>query len=504
MQQLKRIILIDTATVPYQEIMLDGNIHFIGTQGVGKSTILRAILFFYIADTRKLGLSKEQKSFSEYYFPHINSYIFYEVEKDERLFTVWLLKKQNRLTFRFIDEGYNKDYFIENNKILHEEEIIECLTKNNVQVGKPITNYTEYRDILYGAKRKNLRYSLLESKTYQNIPRTISNIFMNSSLDASFIKKTIINSLSDEHYFIDLETYRHHIQTARKNYYDIVKYKKHHNKVLNILKQYDTLLSIQDYLKSTAWQLGASYNYSKSCNIQLEEDIKTQKKELAEIEEKFNKVQSNVSNELQTLRNKLAVERNNLKKARELDKKYKELEIDKLLEEYNKKDSYINQKQQLEDQLKALTTKSGTIKSEYDNQLRNIDLNTRDANQKLEKQIAEEKEAFYSSKDQITEKFEQRKSEIQQEEKEVLDELNNKINQHQREIDQLTEKEKYLKEKEFFKSELTNLSNQIQETDKLQYKLNHELEQLAQKKNTEKLKAKQQENELESKYTKDI
>ena len=504
MQQLKRIILIDTATVPYQEIMLDGNIHFIGTQGVGKSTVLRAILFFYIADTRKLGLSKEQKSFAEYYFPHINSYILYEVEKDDRLFTVWLLKKQNRLTFRFIDEGYNKDYFIENNKILHEEEIIERLTKNNIQVGKPITNYTEYRDMLYGAKRKNLRYSLLESKTYQNIPRTISNIFMNSSLDASFIKKTIINSLSDEPYFIDLETYRHHIQTAGKNYYDIVKYKKHHNKVLNILKQYDAFLAIQDNIISTAWQLGASYNFSKSCNIELEEQIITQKKELAEIEEKFNKVQSNVSNELQTLRNKLAVEKNNLKKAREVDKKYKELEIDKILEEYNKKDSYINQKQQLEDQLNALTTKSGSIKSEYDNQLKNIDLNTRDANQKLEKQIAEEKEAFYSSKDQITEQFEQRKSEIQQEKKEIIDELNNKINQHQREIDQLNEQEKYLKEKEFFKSELTNLSSQIQEANKQQYKLNHELEQLAQKKNTEELKAKQQENDLEAKFAKDI
>lgn len=504
MQQLKRIILIDTATVPYQEIMLDGNIHFIGTQGVGKSTVLRAILFFYIADTRKLGLSKEQKSFAEYYFPHINSYILYEVEKDDRLFTVWLLKKQNRLTFRFIDGGYDKNYFIENNKILHEEEIIERLTKNNIKVGKPITNYVEYRDMLYGAKRKNLRYSLLESKTYQNIPRTISNIFMNSSLDASFIKNTIINSLSDEPYFIDLETHRHHIESAQRNYYDIVKYKKHQNKVLNILKQYDSLLRIQDNLTSTAWQLGASYNYSKSCNIELDEQIKTKQEELADIEEKFNKVQSNVSNELQTLRNKLAVERSNLKKARELDKKYKELEIDKLLEEYNKKDTYINQKQQLEDQLNALKTKSGTIISEYDNQLRNIDLNTREANQKLENQIAGEKEAFHSSKDQITEQFEKRKNEIQQEEKEIIEELNHKINQHQREIDQLREQEKHIKEKEFYKPELADLSNQIQETDKQQYKLKHELEQLAQKKNTEQLKVKQQKQELETKYANDI
>ena len=46
MQQLSKIILMNSATIPYQEFMLDGNIHFIGTQGVGKSTVLRAILFF--------------------------------------------------------------------------------------------------------------------------------------------------------------------------------------------------------------------------------------------------------------------------------------------------------------------------------------------------------------------------------------------------------------------------------------------------------------------------
>src|SRR6056297_2327798 len=218
MQQLNRIILMNSATVPYQEIKLDSNIHFIGTQGVGKSTVLRAILFFYIADTRRLGLSKEQKSFAEYYFPYANSYIAYEVQKGERLFTVWLLKKQNRLAFRFIDHGFQREHFIENNQVLNED-VIARLTKDHIQVGKPITNFSEYRNMLYGAGRNKQRYSLLESKTYQNIPRTISNVFMNSSLDASFIKRTIIHSLSDEPYAIDLETHRHHISRVQRNYY---------------------------------------------------------------------------------------------------------------------------------------------------------------------------------------------------------------------------------------------------------------------------------------------
>ena len=55
------------------DIYLDGNVHFIGTQGVGKSTILRAILFFYNADTQRLGISVEKQNYTDYYFPYSNS-----------------------------------------------------------------------------------------------------------------------------------------------------------------------------------------------------------------------------------------------------------------------------------------------------------------------------------------------------------------------------------------------------------------------------------------------
>lgn len=50
MRCLNKVVFINSANVPYAEILLDGNVHFIGTQGVGKSTLLRAILFFYNGD----------------------------------------------------------------------------------------------------------------------------------------------------------------------------------------------------------------------------------------------------------------------------------------------------------------------------------------------------------------------------------------------------------------------------------------------------------------------
>lgn len=60
MKYLNRIIFINSANIPYAEISVDGNVHFTGTQGVGKSTVLRALLFFYNADKHKLGIQQGQ------------------------------------------------------------------------------------------------------------------------------------------------------------------------------------------------------------------------------------------------------------------------------------------------------------------------------------------------------------------------------------------------------------------------------------------------------------
>lgn len=56
MKYLNKIIFVNSAHIRYSEVMLDGNVHFTGTQGVGKSTLLRAILFFYNADKMHLGI----------------------------------------------------------------------------------------------------------------------------------------------------------------------------------------------------------------------------------------------------------------------------------------------------------------------------------------------------------------------------------------------------------------------------------------------------------------
>ena len=97
MKYLNKIIFINSANIPHTEISVDGNVHFTGTQGVGKSTVLRALLFFYNADKQHLGYNADkqhlgiqqgQKSFDEFYFRQSNSYILYEVIRDNGAYTI--------------------------------------------------------------------------------------------------------------------------------------------------------------------------------------------------------------------------------------------------------------------------------------------------------------------------------------------------------------------------------------------------------------------------------
>ena len=228
MRYLNKIIFINSAAVPYAEVMLDGNIHFIGTQGVGKSTVLRAILYFYNADSRKLGIPKGPtvKSFADWYLPYANSYIIYEVARETGTYCVLAYKSQSRLCYRFIDTEYKSAYFVKETGDVHSnwEAIREKLDADRVNVSAMVNSYEQYRDILYGnfiGKKEFKKYALLEAKQYSNIYRTIQNVFLNTKLDATEIKQTIISSMEDEDISIDLDKYKHHLKNFETELKDI-------------------------------------------------------------------------------------------------------------------------------------------------------------------------------------------------------------------------------------------------------------------------------------------
>ena len=224
MKYLNKIIFINSANIPYAEISVDGNVHFTGTQGVGKSTVLRALLFFYNADKHRLGIQQGQKPFDEFYFRQSNSYILYEVMRDNGAYTILVSRYQGRASWRFIDAPYQREWLIADDKqVLSDWVKIRERIDRNVAVSARIESGAMFKDIIFGNTRdsKYTRYAMVQSSHYQNIPRSIQNVFLNTKLDADFVKNTIIQSMADEELPIDLQTYRRLVTDFEREYDEI-------------------------------------------------------------------------------------------------------------------------------------------------------------------------------------------------------------------------------------------------------------------------------------------
>ena len=81
MGYLKRLILVNSAGYPIADVRLDGHCDIAGGQGVGKTTLMNAILYPFVVEDRFIDIDRlEKQRFSLYYFPsERNSFVIYEV-----------------------------------------------------------------------------------------------------------------------------------------------------------------------------------------------------------------------------------------------------------------------------------------------------------------------------------------------------------------------------------------------------------------------------------------
>ena len=504
MRYLNKIVLINSASVAYSEVMLGGNTHFIGTQGVGKSTLLRAILFFYNADTQKLGIKTGQKSFYEHYFPYDNSYIIYEVAKETGHFCILCYKNTGKICFRFFDGSYKKEYFlhqVENtNKTANVganagmkayenwEKIKEQFSKNNVISSNKIDRYELYRDILYGnseGKKEFRKYAFLESKQYQNIPRTIQNVFLNAELKAEFIKETIIKSLNDEDVSIRLDIYAKKLQTFKAQYDDILKWNQKdkngemltQKQAIQIAKMHTELL----FLEKQQLQL-VEILTKKIESIKIEQPI-LEEKNVLEVHK------SNIlSKQLDELINIFEErEKQDLVKIGILEKEiyYNNLNINGIIEKAKNKNTLLSQQENFKNQKNLLESNFSDIKVRFEALLKENE-NQKNSFQNIKKEQKNAiQEDFLRFKEDINTKFFEQIKQIGEENKMLLEDaisafddtkttISNLANKkteilHQRYFEQEIESKKKVllnleKQKTDFENEIKNLQNKIQNT----------------------------------------
>ena len=345
MRQLSKIVFVNSANIRYGEVRLDGNVHLIGTQGVGKSTVLRAILFFYTGDKLHLGISREKKSFDDFYLPGANSYIAYEVESEFGAFTVLVFRSHAHSVFRFIGAPFKKAWLIdENGEVTADSSVIRGRL-DGAPMTRIVDEYQEYRDILYGNKRATgkefARYCIMETTKYQNVPRSLQNVFLGAKVDAEFIKDIIIRSLGDEEPGIDLVYFRSQLAGFEREYNDISQWfqKNKAGEVTvrrqgeKVVEQYRRLLYLDDELTRSLLELRYARRYALERIPLLEKQAEETEIELGKCKEKLEQLQEKFNHELSALEQELGALNDKLEKIPKLRKQYEAMNIQQLIEE---------------------------------------------------------------------------------------------------------------------------------------------------------------------------
>ncbi|WP_179335407.1 ATP-binding protein [Winogradskyella costae] len=468
MRYLNKIVFINSASVKYAEIELDGNVHLIGTQGVGKSTLLRAILFFYNANKTKLGIPREKKGFDDYYFEYQNSYIIYEIIKDNIPFCVLAYKVNGKVAFRFFNSEYKRELFIDNdNRAFENWDKIRNAFGKEIYYTHLIKSYEDFRRIIYGdnagLKPELKKYALIESRQYQNIPRTIQNVLLNTNLEAKFIKDTIINSLNEEEFVIDIENYaKNHLRDFESQINDIkIWFKENRKGQIVVRKQADKIIDRYRFFnflkrekKELTYELASRLNYIENEKSILHSNFSKENNELTEIFKKRENLAKTHRRREQDIVSDIKLITTDLAKAKQKKEEYDIQNINQIISKVSKKDSFITEQKTLEEEKNLLTSKFAEISQRFQALITQIQNRHQEFANGKNAEINKIQSAFADNKTGVSDTYQKLINQIKEENKDEVDKGYNVLEKIKENENSLKRNKSELKHKTFFSSEI--------------------------------------------------
>ena len=401
MRHLNKIIFINSANIPYAEVMVDGNVHFAGTQGVGKSTVLRALLFFYNADKMRLGIQQGQKSFEEFYFRQSNSFIIYEVKTGNTAYSILAMRNLGKIVYYFIDAPYQRDWLVDSGGRVESDWIAirkNILRDRNVDISNKIDTYELYRNIIFGNMHDRThrydKYAIVKSSKYQNIPRSIQNVFLNSKLDADFVKNTIIQSMTDVEESISLATYRHLVADFEREFDEIdCWYRKDSNgqvavrmKASGVVDTYRLLVAIGQEIVHAWHCLNFAVNNTREQMPIVENEIHNIKERLVRLKEQTDETRKEYNSRHEQLIREIGAIQLKLREIGAKRKHYEKIDIASIIDLDSQSPKLEAEKRQKQDMLSALQRQFESVTDKYKTLYKGLDdeLKTFDLSQKEE------------------------------------------------------------------------------------------------------------------------
>lgn len=433
MRTLRKLIFINSSVFTEAEIDLNGNISFCGTNNSGKTTIERAALFFYEQYAQKLGFSSGQ-SFN-FYLQDDNSYLIYEIQKDDFVYMLCMTKTQtpNRYRYHFIDSPYKKQYFLDENGLPCKSWMEVC---HNLKVNGDIISTSgdptqaDILDILFGkcSKKEYQKYNLIYCHDYTPLAECIASIYKNDKIKNSNVLNLILGALGiGEDQRINLNQYRSAFANFKEEmrairYFTDPQYKVKENVSLAYQNK-------QRFINSRT-EAFRDYRDYKARRLKIDMELQKAEFELGPLKERedslseehralcndFDEFSVDRKAEIESLKNSIS----------EIKKKYQEYvdnNYSTLLERVNKKKDVEDLLRDIENWIVSYNKGYNHLVGEIDAQIENHRSQHQSIKDDVVNEILRKKETLLQKKTNLLKEYDDAREEIEVSDKEILDKL---------------------------------------------------------------------------------
>ena len=265
---LKEIRFINSGHFPNENVIIDDFTLFLGSSGVGKTTVMSAVCYFYTMDKEKTRPVKKELSFYDWHLNGSYAHLIYIYENSIGKNALIVSKDEGKVKHTFINiHNYEDDistlYLDEDNRALNLKEILANCSKQNLPYYKSETVPTFRKvmckrsyHLLSNRDKLELDFSFYDSEESASVfGKYLFNIYSNSSVRDRGIKDMLISLIGEKEYSLNILEFKNRLANALQNvsHFELIKSRRD-----KILKLDDTIISYNaliDEIDKTTYEL---------------------------------------------------------------------------------------------------------------------------------------------------------------------------------------------------------------------------------------------------------